>query len=208
MTESFKKLYDFNAAQYVESYSNGMDYISWASTWRLVKTMYPSASWYIHDFVVNGVNYPYLETKYGVFVRVSVEINGFVETDTYALSDKVITADSIANAHQRALCKACGRHGFALKLWESRDVLDKEKLVGGSQVMSNDSISNGSRSPSMKQIDEYWEMMNQRYGNDEDSKAVAHQNICSKYKKDNLDEFTEAEFEVILNAMSEKLKIA
>ena len=121
---SFNKLYAIDCAQLFkqkESFGGKMvDYLEWATAWKILKRNYPDATYEIKKYD----NAPYLKTEFGVFVEVSVTIEGKTETEIYPVTDGKYEpiakpdARDIADAHQRALVKAIARHGLGLSAWE------------------------------------------------------------------------------------------
>lgn len=124
-TDTFKTLYEFDVTPYVKHIQMGgreVSYVPWATAWRLVREIYPDTTYFI--WVDESTKQPFFESKFGVFVCVTVTVKERRETDWYEVepdSSGNITTFEIANAHQRALVKCLGRHGFGLKLWEGLD---------------------------------------------------------------------------------------
>lgn len=101
-----------------------IDYLEWSTTWRYIKEFDPQAAFEIHQSM-EGL--PYFKTELGILVHVSLTIKGMTESDWFPVDGDSVR--DITDAHQRALCKAAARHGFALKLWEknAREELKGEK---------------------------------------------------------------------------------
>lgn len=122
----FQQLYDIDISPFVETLSisgREMDYLEWATAWRLAKEFDPEAKFQIH-WSPNAE--PYYKTGLGYFVFCSVSLRGITENDVYAIDTKDLpNASDVSNAHQRCLVKCLGRHGLGLKLWEKRK---REKL--------------------------------------------------------------------------------
>lgn len=130
----FTRLYEIDVSPYIQTMTfNGRssDYLEWATAWRLVREAFPSAHYEVHWFKEDENLVPYLHTKVGFFVQVTVTIEERKETDLYPIDENEVAAFDVAVAHQRALVKCLGRHGFALKLWErtERDEMKRQKGV-------------------------------------------------------------------------------
>jgi hypothetical protein len=123
--------------KYGKEKSRTLQYLEWATAWRLVREIYPSATFKIHDFKEGDKEVPYNKTNLGTFVRVTVTIEGREESDTYPVNAKDEDADGIAYTHQRALVKCLGRHGLGLKLWEKEA---RDKLVGSEHPAKSGSL--------------------------------------------------------------------
>lgn len=126
--ENFKTLYDIDVSPYIQTYQSGgvdIEYIEWATAWRLAKEFDPLVTFTIHW---SENHEPYFKTELGYFVHCSVDLRGAVESDVYALNPK--TTEDVATAHQRCLVKCLGRHGLGLKLWEKkeREELKRQRL--------------------------------------------------------------------------------
>lgn len=122
----FEQLYAIDISPFLQTMTIGgreLEYLEWATAWRLAKQFDPNA--FFHIRWANPTE-PYFKTELGYFVCVEVTIRERVEFDIYAIDTKEMpTASDITNAHQRCLVKCLGRHGLGLKLWEKKE---REKL--------------------------------------------------------------------------------
>lgn len=109
---------------------NNLSYLPWAVAWERIKTIHPDATYYIHE----------RETEYGLVdyftdgrtcrVKVDVTVNGITHTESLACMDfknqaiplEKITSVDVGKSIQRALTKACGRHGLGLYLYKGDDM--------------------------------------------------------------------------------------
>jgi hypothetical protein len=126
----FETLYNLDISDHVQTRMQGgrqIDYLEWATAWKLAKEVYPTCSFTIQE---NKEGLPYFETPYGLMVHVSVQIEDRCESDWYPVDAgrEGITTFEIAVAHQRALVKTLGRHGLGLKLWEKAE---REEMTSG-----------------------------------------------------------------------------
>jgi hypothetical protein len=118
----FKTLYAIDVGPFIQSKA-GRVFIEWATAWRLLKETYPQAENMIH---CSASGLPFFKDDLGVFVHVSIKIDDLIVSDWYPVEKEKQNAEGIADTHQRALVKVCGRLGLGLKLWEKlgREGLD------------------------------------------------------------------------------------
>lgn len=142
----FNELYNIDVREKTKK-KNGLNYLPWAASWAEVKKRYPDATYRIYDFKMfiskqcDGENIQYTierpwhdDGKTG-WVKVGVTINGIEHIEELPVMDlrnKPIPAENITSAEanksiQRALTKACGRHGVGLYLYEGEDMPEEAK---------------------------------------------------------------------------------
>lgn len=122
----FQTLYDIDVSPHVQTLTisgRTMEYLEWATAWRLAKEVDPKATFKIHW---PDERTPYFPTPCGVFVHCEVTVKGTTADDVYSLDKPDPTSFDITNAHQRCLVKCLGRLGLGLKLWETQE---REKLT-------------------------------------------------------------------------------
>ena len=126
---------------------NGLNYLSWAACWAEVKKQHPDATYHIYEsdmYVAkevegNRMNYtlhrPWHDDGKTGWVKVGVWINDVEHIEELPIMDhrnKPIPAESITSSDanksiQRALTKACARHGLGLYLYEGEDMPEEVK---------------------------------------------------------------------------------
>lgn len=122
---------------------NGNSYIPWASSWSALKEKYPDSAYKVYEqtFIIKSEG---TDTEYGRpwfddtktgWVKVGVTVNGIEHIEPYAIKDlrnKAIPAENITSvdaniAFQRAITKACARHGIASWVYEGEDLPEETK---------------------------------------------------------------------------------
>ena len=102
----------------------GLDYLSWAKAWDMLKRNYPDAEyWVVRDDTNNNSNY-FTNGNSG-WVTVVVSVNNIEHSVDLAIMDhrnKPIAKDDITsvdvmNTIQRALTKAVAMHGLGIIAW-------------------------------------------------------------------------------------------
>ena len=130
----FQQLYSMDLSS--ETKQKGkLNYLSWVFVLKEMKKVDPDASYVVHDFpyivgdqVIEGVQVPYLETKAGVLVKVSVTIKGKTETEWLPVMDhknqtlKNPSVTDINKTHKRCLAKAAAHHGLGLHIFAGEDL--------------------------------------------------------------------------------------
>lgn len=124
----FSKLNAVNCNEHVEKKGN-LSYLPWAWAWQLVKAFYPEASYTIYESQ-DGWNY--FTDGRSAWVKVGVTIEGLEHIEYLPIMDarnQAIPLDSILSTDvnksiQRALTKACSRHGLGLYIYAGEDLPD------------------------------------------------------------------------------------
>jgi len=111
------------------------NYVSWASSWKEVKRLYPNANFKVYT---TEAGFPaFISKAHGGFVKVGVTINNiehieyFPITDNYnkAIKHDFIDVFNINTSIKRALVKAISMHGLGLYVYEGEDLpnFDEDK---------------------------------------------------------------------------------
>lgn len=124
----FATLNAVNCNDHTEKKGN-LTYLSWAWAWQMVKQHYPDASYNIYESP-DGWNY-FTDGK-TCWVKVGVIIQGLEHIEYLPVMDarnqsiplEAIRSTDINKAIQRALTKACARHGLGLYIYAGEDLPD------------------------------------------------------------------------------------
>ncbi len=124
----FSTLNAINANEHVEKKGN-LSYLSWAWCWKLVKSHYPTASYTIYESP-DGWNY--FTDGRSCWVKVGVTIEGLEHIEYLPIMDArnqsipfdAIRSTDVNKSIQRALTKACARHGLGLYIYAGEDLPD------------------------------------------------------------------------------------
>ena len=127
-TSVFSTLNAVNCNEHVEKKGN-LSYLSWAWAWQLVKAHYPKASYTIYESP-DGWNY--FTDGRTCWVKVGVTIEGLEHIEYLPVMDArnqsipidAIVSTDVNKAIQRALTKACARHGLGLYIYAGEDLPD------------------------------------------------------------------------------------
>ena len=129
MNSVFEKLDSIDVSS--KSEKKGMfTYLSWAWAVRELLRVAPDATWETHDWEVNGVRQPYMETEAGCFVKVSVTVNDITREQVHPVLDnrnqtiKKPNAFEVNTSIQRCLAKAIALHGLGLYIFAGEDLPD------------------------------------------------------------------------------------
>ena len=150
----FKTLSAINVEKYVKG-KNGFKYLSWSSAVQELLRNYPDANWEHREW--DGL--PYLKTKAGCFVQVSVTVNSITRSQLHPVLDyrnqPILepNAFQINTSMQRALAKAISLHGLGLYIYQGEDLppSEKEALDEARNDLSELLRVNGKLSPEAKQ---------------------------------------------------------
>ena len=121
---NFMKLFTVPLNHEVDDKSGkGLTYLSWAYAWAEVKKRFPKATFKIFKDPQTGWNY-FTDGK-TCWVEVSVTIEDVEHTEMLPIMDNMnhsvplenVTSVTVQKSHQRALTKACARHGLGLSLY-------------------------------------------------------------------------------------------
>lgn len=124
----FSTLNAVNCNEHVEKKGN-LSYLSWAWAWQLVKAFYPDASYTIYESP-DGWNY--FTDGRTCWVKVGVSIEGLEHIEYLPIMDarnqsipfEAIKSTDVNKSIQRALTKACARHGLGLYIYAGEDIPD------------------------------------------------------------------------------------
>ena len=127
----FSTLNAVNCNEHVEKKGN-LSYLSWAWAWQLVKAHYPEASYTIYESP-DGWNY--FTDGRTCWVKVGVIIEGLEYIEHLPIMDaknqsipyEAIRSTDVNKSIQRALTKACARHGLGLYIYAGEDLPDADK---------------------------------------------------------------------------------
>ena len=107
-------------------------YLSWPYAVRELKNRHPEATWETHEYdhVINGVTTkePFMATRCGFFVKVTVTVEGIPATQIHPVLDNRNEPLAAPNAFQinasiqRCLAKAIALHGLGLHLYAGEDL--------------------------------------------------------------------------------------
>ncbi len=122
----FSTLNAINCNEHVEKKGN-LSYLSWAWAWTFVKAHYPDASYTIYESP-DGWNY--FTDGRTCWVKVGVTIEGLEHIEHLPIMDarnqsipfEAIKSTDVNKAIQRALTKACARHGLGLYIYAGEDL--------------------------------------------------------------------------------------
>ena len=153
--EIFNKLNSINVNDKIKQ-KIGLNYLSWAYAWGILKQEYPDAEYKIYTrtihtttvkkIVEDGIEIttttdegeqelPYFTDGLSCFVKVGVIIEGVEYTEIFPVMDNsnksiranMITSMNVNKALQRAFVKCCARHGLGLYIYAGEDLPEEEK---------------------------------------------------------------------------------
>lgn len=118
----FETLNAIDVTPYVEK-KGGMDYLSWAVAWGILKQMYPKATRNIYEHEHTGLNF--FSDGQTAYVKVGITVEGEEHIDMLPVMDyrnKSISIDKMTSFDvnktiQRATAKAIAMHGLGISLW-------------------------------------------------------------------------------------------
>ncbi len=145
----FAELYNIDVKDKVRT-KNGLSYLSWAAAWAEVKKRHPKAIYDVYEqrvkvpmpvsdstgcVVYQEYGRPWFDDGTSGWVKVGVTINDIEYIERLPIMDyknQPIPADKIRStdankAIQRALTKACARHGLGLYIYEGEDLPEESK---------------------------------------------------------------------------------
>lgn len=126
MANYFEELNSINLNDKIEQ-KNGLNYVSWAYVWQEVKKRFPEANYTIYK---NENEWNYFTDGKTCWVEVGVIINGIEHKEPLPVMDyrnksieiDKITSMDVCKSIQRALTKACARHGIGLYVYAGEDL--------------------------------------------------------------------------------------
>ena len=130
-TNYFTKLTQVDETEHVKEKGN-FKYLSWPYAVRELKNRHPNATWETHEYdhVIDGVTTrePFMATRCGFFVKVTVVVEGIPATQIHPVLDnrnKAIDSPSafdINTSIMRCLTKAIALHGLGLHVFAGEDL--------------------------------------------------------------------------------------
>ena len=132
MANYFEELNSINLNGKIEK-KNGLNYVSWAYAWQEVKKKFPEANYTVYK---NKDEWNYFTDGKTCWVEVGVTINGIEHREPLPVMDyrnksielDKITSMDVCKSIQRALTKACARHGLGLYVYAGEDLPEE---IGG-----------------------------------------------------------------------------
>lgn len=130
-TSVFSTLSAINVKDKIEA-KNGLDYVSWANAWAMLKAHYPDAQRKVYESDHTGLNY-FTDGK-TAYVKVGIIVNGLEHIDylpvmnhrNQAILLDNITAFDVNKTIQRSTAKAIAMHGLGIVLWTGEDLPEEE----------------------------------------------------------------------------------
>lgn len=128
----YKTLSTINVRDKVEK-KGGLDYLSWANAWHMLKQNYPNAQRIIYEHDHTGFNF-FTDGK-TAWVKVGIVVDDIEHIDMLpvmdfrnnAISVDKITSTDVNKTIQRATTKAIAMHGLGLSLWTGEDVPQEDE---------------------------------------------------------------------------------
>ena len=113
---------------------NGLTYLSWAWAWGEIKKKHPNAQYKVYE---NVEGWNYFTDGRTCWVKVSVTINDLEHIEYLPVMDHKnqsiprdkVTSFDVNKAIQRAVTKACARHGLGLYIYAGEDLPEDAKAV-------------------------------------------------------------------------------
>ena len=114
--------------KHLVSKKGGLDYISWADAWSLLKTQCPDATRKVYESEITGLNY--FSDGNTAYVKVGVTVQGEEIIDMLPVMDfrnKSVAVDKLTSmdinkAIQRSTAKAIAMHGLGISLYSGEDI--------------------------------------------------------------------------------------
>jgi DNA-directed RNA polymerase subunit RPC12/RpoP len=149
----FEELYAIDVNDKTEKKGN-LTYLSWAWAWAEVKKKHPDANYTVYE---NAQGWNYHTDGRTAWVKVGVVVNGVEHIEHLPVMDfknksiplNAITSFEVNKAIQRALTKACARHGLGLYIYAGEDLPEDDKTPA--QTLAD----KASRSGVGEQVKEY-----------------------------------------------------
>ncbi len=119
--------------KHLVSKKGGLDYISWADAWSLLKRNCPDATRKVYESEITGLNF-FTDGK-TAYVKVGVTVQGEEIVDMLPIMDfrnKSVTVDKLTSmdvnkAIQRSTAKAIAMHGLGISLYSGEDIPTEPK---------------------------------------------------------------------------------
>ena len=130
MDNYFNDLYAINVNGHTEK-KNNLTYLSWAWAWGEIKKRHPDATYTVYE---NADGWNYHTDGRTCWVKTGVTVNGIEHIEYLPVMDyknKSIPAENVTSydvnkSIQRALTKACARHGLGLYIYAGEDLPEEE----------------------------------------------------------------------------------
>ena len=174
----FTKLNDINVSGKVEK-KNGLSYLSWVYAWGEIKKQFPKAQNKVYE---NAQGWNYFTDGRTCWVKVGVIIEDIEHIEYLPVMDarnrsiplESVTSFDVNKAIQRAMTKACARHGLGLYVYAGEDLPESER-------------DSSNETPTEQQIQQL-KRINRTLGNvakcfDIDEKAVTAKHVEDYLKK-------------------------
>ena len=147
----FEKLHHIDLGNLLKS-NQGNRYLAWNDAWAELKKVYPDAT---YEFHCDEGGVPYFYSAVGLFVKVSVTVEGITHTMTRPVYNKAFksmklepydyttragkkkvegaNADDVNDALMRCFVKAIAMHGLGLYVYQDNPYAEAE-LLDSSQI--------------------------------------------------------------------------
>lgn len=140
----FNVLNNVNVNDHTEQ-KNGLTYLSWAWAWAEIKKVDPLANYTIYE---NAEGWNYHTDRATAWVKVGVTVGGLEHIEYLPVMDyknRSIPFDSLTSmdvnkAIQRALTKACARHGLGLYIYAGEDLPEEDKSKARDLATAKDAL--------------------------------------------------------------------
>lgn len=181
MENYFTKLNDINVSEKVEK-KNGLSYLSWAYAWGEIKKQHPNAQYKVYE---NEMGWNYFTDGRTCWVKVSVTIENLEHIEYLPImnnSNRSIAVDNVTSfdvnkAIQRAVTKACARHGLGLYIYAGEDLPESEN----GNTDGNSSVPTVAQLAALKKVNRSVAHVAKANGIDE--KAVTSQHVADYLSK-------------------------
>lgn len=178
MENYFTKLNDINVSEKVEK-KNGLSYLSWAWAWGEIKKQYPNAQYKVYE---NEAGWNYFTDGRTCWVKVSVTIEGLehieylpiMNNSNRSIAVESVTSFDVNKAIQRAVTKACARHGLGLYVYAGEDL--PESLTPEDGNKKENELPTVQQLAQLKKINRTIAHVAKKY--DIDEKAVTSQHVA------------------------------
>ena len=125
----------------------GLTYLSWSWAWAEIKKKHPTANYKVYE---NADGWNYHTDGRTAWVKVSVTIDEVEHLEYLPVMDfknksipvNAITSFEVNKAIQRAITKACARHGLGLYIYAGED-LPEESDGSTAQAVANKAANSG-----------------------------------------------------------------
>lgn len=152
----YQTLADISVKSHVEK-KGGLDYLSWATAWHLLKQKFPTAQRIVYESEHTGLNY--FTDGNTAYVKVGIEVNGLEHIDYLPIMDfrnnaipvGKVNAFDVNKTIQRSTAKAIAMHGLGLSLWIGEDT-----SVAASESQKSEDSPEPSKLITLKVGDDNW----------------------------------------------------